>query len=531
MTKTEASLLARISQRDDIKIAVVGTGYVGLPLAIRLAREGFRVLGVDIDKRVIDEVKAGRSTIEGISDDEVNEVVNGSQRLTPLLIDANPNANTEKSLEPLIGVDIFVICVQTPLHRHRGWEPETQFISKSAQLICRVGEEELKRSSLPAERLIILESTTYPGTTRSLFAPVREKFAELGTRCLLAYSPERTSPGPEAHGAPDKSTKQATTFEIPRIVGGIDQVSCETASALYRTVFSDVHPVASLEAAELTKLVENTFRFISIGFANEMARVARSFGLNVWDIIEAAKTKPFGLDLCFPGLVGGHCLPIDPHYLGWAYRNRRNVATFVDVAERSHQDARRDAFDLVLRLLSQQARGLPDASILFFGVAYKKNVGDTRESGVIDLMKKLYGYGARLTFWDPVRARQLVKRNLHVTFSEAERQLLSKTALEKLTKGDSGESFFEPRELEGDWQDVRKEVLYNGFDCIVLATDHTEFQPAYLELLTETNAPPMADINNAIKSWLRTAQLAPEQENEVKRHLLDRSRFMLFGFD
>lgn len=529
---TEASLLARISQRDDIKIAVIGIGYVGLPLAIRLAKEKFNVLGVDIDERIIRKITAGQSTVEGIRDEDVDEVVNGSRKLTPLLINANPNANTAESLKPLIGVEIFIVCVQTPLHRHRGWDPETQFISKSAQLICRVGEEERRNSSLPAERLIVLESTTYPGTTRSIFAPVREKFAELGTRCLLAYSPERTSPGPESHIDPSgKSTKQSTTFEIPRIVGGLDQVSCDTASALYRTVFREVHPVASLEAAELTKLVENTFRFISIGFANEMARVARSFGLNVWEIIDAAKTKPFGLDLCFPGLVGGHCLPIDPHYLGWAYRNRRNVATFVDVAERSHQDARRDAFDLILRLLSQQGRGLPDASILFFGVAYKKNVGDTRESGVIDLMKKLYGYGARLTFWDPVRARQRVKRSLHLTFSEAERQVLSKAALEKLTKDDNGESVFEPRELEGEWQDVRKEVLYNGFDCIVLATDHTEFQSAYGELLVETNAPPMADINNAIKSWLSTAQLAPEQENEVKRCLLDRSRFMLFGFD
>jgi nucleotide sugar dehydrogenase len=286
-----------------------------------------------------------------------------------------------------------------------------------------------------------------------------------------------------------------------------------------------------LEAAELTKLVENTFRFISIGFANEMARVAKSFGLNIWDIIDAAKTKPFGLDLCFPGLVGGHCLPIDPHYLGWAYRNRRNVATFVDVAERSHQDARRDAFDEVLRLLSQQGQGLPNASILFLGVAYKKNVGDTRESGVIDLMKKLYGYGAHLTFWDPVRARQRIRGNLKLTFSDAERQLLSRTALEQLTRDVNGENVFEPQELEGDWKDVRQEVFNNGFDCIVLATDHTEFQSAYGELLIENNAPPVADINNAIKSWLRTAQLPPEQENEVKRCLLDRSRFMLFGFD
>jgi nucleotide sugar dehydrogenase len=395
-----------------------------------------------------------------------------------------------------------------------------------------VGEVEEQNSSLPRERLIVLESTTYPGTTRKILSAVCERFSQKGTLCHLAYSPERISPGPAA-GVGGNDTAPGTTdaFLITRIVGGVNKVSCDTARALYQTIFKRVHPVENPEAAELVKLIENTFRFISIGFANEMARVARSYGLNIWDILEAAKTKGFGLDMCFPGLIGGHCLPIDPHYLGWAYRNRRSVATFVDVAERSHQDARRDALDLILRLLSEHSKGVPRSSILFFGVAYKKNVGDTRESGVLDLMKKLYSYGAKISFWDPVRARQLVRQDLYLTFSEAERRQMCGAALEGLTAPADGPKHLKPRELEGDWAEVRNAVMGGGFDCVVLATDHADFHPAYAEILTSENAPPAVDINNAVELWLRTAELTPEQADGVRSAMHDRSRFMLFGFD
>ncbi len=513
-----------------MRIAVIGLGYVGLPLALQLAKKGFSVVGVDINQRIIDEIKVGRSTIEGISPEQILEAVRVNQTLMPLKVDAEPNNNTAETLKALVGIDVFIICVQTPLHRERGWEPETHWIRKSAQLICRIGEEEEKSSRLPRERLIILESTTYPGTTRTIFSKVCERFSQKGTQCLLAYSPERTSPGPNSHGDPiGQAASGTSTFEITRIVGGADEVSCETARALYQTIFRRVHSVESLEAAELIKLVENTFRFISIGFANEMARVSRSFGLNIWDIIEAVKTKGFGLDLCLPGLIGGHCLPIDPHYLGWAYRNRRSIATFVDVAERSHQDARRDALDLIIRLLSQHDKGVPKSSILFFGVAYKKDVGDIRESGVLDLMKKLYSYGARLSFWDPVRARQSVKHDLHLNFSEAERRQLSKPALERLVEQPDGQSFVKPQELDGDWKSVRDKVLGTDFDCVVLATDHTDFHSAYTELFSSKNSPPVVDINNAAEFWLRTAELTSAQRDEIKQTMHDRSRYMLFG--
>lgn len=527
-------LTERIAERDGVRICVIGVGYIGLPLAIHFAQEGFFVTGVDIDKRIVDELTAGRSTVEGVSDSQVDAVVNGSRKLTLLTVAAETSNNTPDVLRSLTGTDVFIVCVPTPLHKDRGWEPETRWIQKAGQLICLVGEEEEKTSKLPSERLIVLESTTYPGTTRKIFSAVCERLGQKGTLCLLAYSPERFSPGPAIKTNTDENDPAARSFDpfgIPRIVGGINKASSDAAQALYQTVFQRVHPVDSPEAAEMIKLVENTFRFISIGFANEMARVARSFGLNIWDIIEAAKTKGFGLDLCFPGLIGGHCLPIDPHYLGWAYRNRRNVATFVDVAERSHQDARRDALDLTLRILCQQGKGVPGSSILFLGVAYKKNVGDTRESGVLDLMRKLYSYGANLSFWDPVRARQLVKHDLRLTFTEAERRQFCGMAVEGLTTGDNGNRYYSPRELEGDWEQVRNEVLCRSFDCIVLATDHADFHSAYYELLTAEGGAPIVDINNAVTMWLRTAELTPEQHDSVRRAIHDRSHFMLFGYD
>lgn len=522
----------RIVTRKDLQIAVIGIGYIGLPLALEFARHGFSVVGVDINQKIIDEITAGRSTVEGISDERVRDVVINKKTLLPLKVEAEPDDNQMSALETLIGIDVFIICVQTPFHQERGWEPETHWIAKSAQLIRQVGEQEEKLSCLPLERLIILESTTYPGTTRKIFSAICEDFRKKNVRCFLAYSPERTSPGPSSHNeAGATPAGNTSTFQITRIVGGIDEDSCQAAHRLYETIFRAVHPVESLEAAELIKLVENTFRFLSIGFANEMARVARSFGLNIWQILEAVQTKGFGLDLCFPGLIGGHCLPIDPHYLGWAYRNRRSIATFVDVAEQSHQDARRDALDLIMRLLSQHEKGVPNAEILFFGVAYKKDVGDIRESGVLDLMKKLYSYGARLSFWDPVWARQSVRQDLLLTFSETERLQLPESAVRKLSIRDNGLSSVKPEELCGEWEEVKEKVLSGGLDCIVLATDHTVFHSAYADLLRSKDCPPVGDINNAIGSWLRKATLSEAEQQEITMRLHDRSRYMLFGYD
>lgn len=524
-------LSQRIAQKSSIRIAVIGVGYVGLPFILKLNETGFSVVGVDVNPVVLNKLSEGKSTLESISDAQVKAGL-ATGRLDFLMVEEEAAQNSIDQIEKLLGIDIFVVSVPTPLHKDRGWEPETRAISQAADLIAAVCEREAVNGCLPHQRLVILESTTYPGTTRKLFIGIRDRYLSKGLDCLLAYSPERTNPGPKAdqdHGDVERLGK--STFDIPRIIGGLNPESSDTAATLYSSVFREVRKVSSLETAEMIKLVENTFRFISIGFANEVARVSKTFGLNAWEIIGEAKTKGFGLDLCFPGLIGGHCVPIDPHYLGWAYRNRRNVATFVDVAERSHQDAKRDALELIQRLLSYHNKGLPNASLLFFGVSYKPDVGDIRESGVLDLMKILRSYGAKITFWDPVLNAQAVRPQVIINFTETERRLLPEGIARSLVATPDSRFTYKPDEIFGTWQDVRSIVLGSAFDCIVLSTDHRDFRDAYSELISSREAPPLVDLNNATHRWLESQPISGLTSVASNERLKDRKQFMLFAFD
>lgn len=540
MTPSGGTLTERITNRTGLRIAVIGIGYVGLPLAIRFAKEGFAVTGVDVNQSVLDQLRAGHSTVDGLPAAEITEVLR-SGALDLLLVDgADPSQTDPAILEALVGVDVFITCVPTPLHPTKGWEPDTKLISKAAAMVGRIAQMEVESGRLPDERLVVLESTTYPGTTREGFAAVLKIFEGQGKRCYLAYSPERTSPGPksyggaEAQGAETEAAAPAATdaeqghpiFEITRIVGGLDDDSRDVAAALYGTIFGRIRTVESLEAAEMVKLVENSFRFISIGFANEMARIARAFGLNIWEIIDAAKTKPFGLDLCYPGLIGGHCIPIDPHYLGWTVRHRRQVATFVDVAESAHQHLKRDALDLIQRLLRQRGAGLPGTSILFLGIAYKKDVGDIRESAALELMKRLHIYGAEVSFWDPMHAAHPVKQQPRMVFFEDESKLLPPASLAEMDRS-NGKYFAEPKELAGDWRDLREQVLGPEFACVVIATEHSAFADTYADLLSSDAGPAIADLRNAIPAWFGTL---PETRREALRgRLEERDRYMLLG--
>jgi nucleotide sugar dehydrogenase len=385
---------------------------------------------------------------------------------------------------------------------------------------------------LPKERLIVLESTTYPGTTKEIFKPLLDHFRELVLRWYLAYAPERTSPGPKAYNetTPVISGKERSAFQITRVVGGLDSHSAEIASALYfKNVCDDVHVVSSLEAAEMVKLVENTFRFVSIGFSNELSRIAKTFGLNVWELIEAVKTKDFGLDVCYPGLIGGHCLPIDAHYLGWSLRRTRQIANFVDVAEKAHQDMRQDALDLTQRLLNRNDRGFAGSKILFLGISYKKNVGDIREAAALDLMKKLYSANAKVAFWDPVRSKHSLRTLPCIRFSENDCRLLSENTL-NATPEDSEGRYFEPEELKGTWEELRERILGSEFNCIVLATDHDDFKDCYREIVLNEAAPPLADLSNCLSSWLATLP-ADEDTDMLRRRLAQRNHYMLLGVD
>lgn len=498
-----------------LRVGVVGLGYVGLPLFLRLVDKGFNVIGVEIAQSVLDAVTSGRSWVEGIDDSDI-QLAMGSGRASVVKVGLELNSD---SLKALFGLDVIVVCVPTPLREKRGWSPETSSIVASAQLLCRLCELERESNVLPKHRLIILESTTYPGTTSQIFAPLHNLFRGGEHELFLAYSPERTSPGPESH----KADSPMNTFKIPRIVAGADRRSLAAAEGFYGSIFDAVHPVSSLEAAEMTKLVENTFRFVSIGFANEIARIAAAFNLDVWEIISAAKTKGFGLDICYPGLIGGHCLPIDPHYLNWAYRNHRNSATFVEVAERSHQDARRSAVDIVQRGLSRVGKSVFESSIVFFGVAYKADVGDIRESGSVDLMKKLFGFGASVSFWDPIYSSTPVSTPVEFSFTDSEVEQMPASSARQLV-GSNGAWTHRPKELHGNWEQLRQEIM-SGFDCVVLAANHRSFRETYSELLLRAGGPILIDINNALGS---SATDLSEAETSA---LENRAHYLLFGRD
>jgi UDP-N-acetyl-D-glucosamine dehydrogenase len=520
-----------IVQKADIRIGVIGLGYIGLPLALKFAEEGLKVIGIDINADVINQLLGGESTVEGISNDLVQAAIGPGKRVELVLVNEEPSKSGQLTIDLLVGIDIFLVCVPTPLKAGNGWAPDLDYINKAAALIRRVAETEANSGRLAQERLIVLESTTYPGTTREVFAALMDDFRDLVVRWYLAYSPERTSPGPNAYEVTPNVTsgKERSAFQITRIVGGIDSLSADIASSLYSIIYDDVRLVSSLETAEMIKLVENTFRFVAIGFSNEMSRIARTFGLNVWEIIDAVKTKDFGLEICYPGLIGGHCVPIDPHYLGWALRNRRQIANFVDVAEQAHQDMRRDALDLIQNLLNRNDRGFAGSSILFFGTSYKKNVGDIRESAAIDLMKKLHSSKAKIAFWDPVRAKHLLRTRPRIEFSESECRLLSENTLTALAVDSDGNRYFEPEELKGTWPELRERILGGEFNCIVLSTDHDEFKTCYGEILSETTNPPIADLANCIPSWLEGASI--EQRERARKVLESGSRYMLLGVD
>ncbi len=533
----EPELIKRIAGRD-ARIAVVGVGYVGLPLAVRFVEKGFPVIGNDVNPDVIKELKAGKRTIEGISGERLKRA--NRKGLELVAVDRqNPAATNPEILGRFVGVDVFIVCVPTPLDQEKGWEPDTSYMQKAYRMIEKICQMENKAGKLPQERLVVLESTTYPGTTKEIFFPLLRKFGRHGRQWYLAYSPERTSPGPSAY-KDKKKTKVATdsgeerhpgTFQITRIVGGVNEESQEIGAVLYETIFRKVRPVSNLETAEMIKLVENTFRFTAIAFANEMALVAKKFGLNIWEIIDAARTKGFGFELCFPGLIGGHCLPIDPHYLTSATRKRRLPTFFVDEAERTHQNMRREAFDLIQRLLNQQNKGIARASILFFGVSYKKNIGDIRESAAIKLMEDLYKSGARISFWDPVRARHPARPHVGLFFTEEQKKGLPKETAAKLEWDSKKKKYcIEPEELIGDWKSLSNRILSSGFNCIVLATDHDDFRSAYAELIKDA-APHIADLSNAIGQWLQKVTLAEDEKQIIKERLAERSKYMLLGVD
>jgi UDP-N-acetyl-D-glucosamine dehydrogenase len=365
MTTLEDKISSRTAH-----VAVIGLGYVGLPLATAFAKAGFRTTGVDIDQGKVDAVNAGRSYIPDVPDAD----------LAPHVQSDLLKATSDYSV--LREVDAVFICVPTPYDAQRA--PDLSFIRDASEGI---------KPYLKPGQLIVLQSTTYPGTTEEIVQPILEQNGlKAGEDFYLAFSPERIDPG----------NKQWSAYNTPKVVGGLTPECTRLAADLLRQMGAPVHPVSSTRAAELTKLLENTFRAVNIALVNELALLTERMGIDCWEVVEAAKTKPFGFMPFYPGPgVGGHCIPIDPYYLSWKAREYDYYTEFIELAGEVNQAMTHHVVDLVSQALSMHKKPLRDARVLVLGVAFKPDIDDARNSPAERIIELLLSRGARAAYHDP----------------------------------------------------------------------------------------------------------------------------------
>ncbi len=365
----KARLLAKIADRSAVT-AVIGLGYVGLPLAMEFCEAGFTVIGYDVSQRLVAQLMQGVSHIQDVPAAQIAQHVKSGKFIAT-------------ADETQIGkADTISIAVPTPLAKTR--DPDMSYVIAAAEAIARHARQGM---------LIVLESTTYPGTTRDVMQPRLEKLGlAIGTNVFLAFSPERVDPGnPTWH-----------TKNTPKVLGGITPACTEVAAALYGTCIDNIVPVSSPEAAELAKLLENTFRSVNIGLVNEMAIICDRLGVDVWEVIEAAATKPFGFMKFTPGPgIGGHCIPLDPHYLAWKMRTLNYKTRFIDLASEINSGMPDVVAGKVSLALNDERKAVRGSRVLVLGVAYKKDIDDMRESPALDVIRLLEEHGAEVTYHDP----------------------------------------------------------------------------------------------------------------------------------
>ncbi len=355
---------------EGIVLGVVGLGYVGLPLAAQAAASGIRVVGFDTDQEVVDGVNAGRSHISDLDDDDVGGAVR----------DGRLEATAD--MARLAECQAVAICVPTPLSSTR--DPDISAILAASRAVAR---------ALVKDQLIVLESTTYPGTTREVVQPLLEaEGLEAGRDFFLCFSPERVDPGNPVW----------KTGNTPKVIGGVTERCTEVGAAFYSRFVDEMVPVSSAEAAELTKILENAFRAVNIGLVNEMALIADRLGLDIWEVVEAAATKPFGFMRFTPGPgLGGHCLPVDPHYLSWKMRSMDYRTRFIDLASEVNAEMPGFVAGKVREALNRLHKSVRGTRILLLGVAYKKDVDDVRESPATAILDLLERDGATVMYHDP----------------------------------------------------------------------------------------------------------------------------------
>ena len=430
--------LQQIISDTSARVGVIGLGYVGLPLIVEFCLKGFNATGFEVDETKVGEINAGRSYIVDVTSDNVKNSIDGG-KLT---------ATTDFS--KLADCDVIIICVPTPLRKTK--DPDMSYILTAGGEI----QKYMRRG-----QLVILESTTYPGTTDEVLQPMfEEKGFKLDEDFLLAFSPERVDPG----------NPQFQTHNIPKVVGGVSKDSTEAAAMLYSQIVGEVHAVSSARVAEAAKLWENTFRAINIGMANEMAKLCNALGIDTWEVVRAAATKPFGFMAFYPGPgIGGHCIPLDPHYLSWKARQHGFDSQFISLAEQVNSNMPAYVVELASTALNDDKKAVNGSKILILGVAYKKDIDDMRESPALSIIDLLRADGADVYYHDPFVAE--------VTFDHA------------YTIGD-GDPLYN-NELTDE--------LIAGSDCVIICTEHS---PVDYDRVCEL-APLVVDTRNALSAETR----------------------------
>ena len=411
-----------------VRVGIMGMGYVGLPLAHTFGRAGFACLGFDIDQNKVDLLNAGKSYIKHIPSKRIKDLVQSG------VFQASSDPNT------LGQVDAIVICVPTPLTKSR--EPDMTYVENTAHLIA----DHLQRG-----QLVVLESTTYPGTTRELVQPILESSGLKAEKdFFLAYSPEREDPGRKDHH----------TGTIPKVVGGIGPVSLKIANRLYEAAIAKTVPVSSCEVAEASKILENVYRSVNIAMINELKILFDRMGIDVWEVIQAASTKPFGFQPFYPGPgLGGHCIPIDPFYLSWKARQYDMNTRFIELAGEINTAMPDYVVARLAEGLNTKKKALNGSKILVLGLAYKKDVDDIRESPSIELIEKLRARGAKVDYNDP-----------HVAKTHPQREHDLRMTSKKLTA-----------------------PMIKSYDCVLIATDHSAYDYEWIV----KNAKLVVDTRNA----------------------------------
>lgn len=435
--------LQRLISDRRARIGVIGLGYVGLPLIVEFCLKGFNAIGFEVDETKTAEITAGRSYIVDVPAENLKTCIDEG-RLT---------ATTD--FGRLGECDVIIICVPTPLRKTK--DPDMSYILTAGGEI----REHMRRG-----QLIILESTTYPGTTDEVLQPMfEEKGFKLDQDFLLAFSPERVDPG----------NPQFQTHNIPKVVGGVSPDSTEVAAMLYGQIVGQVHTVSSARVAEAAKLWENTFRAINIGMANEMAKLCNALEIDTWEVVRAAATKPFGFMPFYPGPgIGGHCIPLDPHYLSWKARQHGFDSQFISLAEQVNSNMPAYVVELAANALNDSRKAVNGSKVLVLGVAYKKDIDDMRESPALSIIDLLRADGAEVSYHDPFVPE--------VTFDHA------------YTIGDAEPLY--NSELTDD--------LVVGSDCVIICTEHS---PIDYTRVCEL-APLIVDTRNALSEETRAASKA-----------------------